>query len=209
MAQRSIRSLTHSAVMKMPRHVRHDRCGAVSPRHRQGFTLIEMLVSMALLSVIVLIAARLFQQGSQAWTSGTQRTEINITGRTLADFMAREIAQAVKDEANSAHEFNCNGGSITFTVLRDPSQGAGAPDPLITYSFAGNSVNRQISSPAQSATLADGIDNVTFTLPASPPSDTLPLPEYVDVSVTVRNSDPTSHFVSRAYLVNRRRYVMD
>ena len=60
-----------------------------------GFTLIEVLVAMTVLSVIVLMAANIFQSSSAAWNIGTQKADINTAARAALDFMVRELACAV------------------------------------------------------------------------------------------------------------------
>lgn len=67
-----------------------------------GFTLLELLVAMAILAVIVVAVSQLYQQSSVAWDSGWRRAESMMIGRTLADFIAREAAHAVWDSSTGA-----------------------------------------------------------------------------------------------------------
>ncbi|MBI2440122.1 MAG: prepilin-type N-terminal cleavage/methylation domain-containing protein [Lentisphaerae bacterium] len=61
----------------------------------RAFTLIEVLVAMAVLAVLLLMAANVFQGSSTAWLIGTQKADMNTSARAALDFMARELASAV------------------------------------------------------------------------------------------------------------------
>ena len=67
-----------------------------TPR-RSGFSLVEVLAAMAVLSVIVLIVARLFADSSNAWDAGTRRMDSNLIARSALEFLARELSQASAD----------------------------------------------------------------------------------------------------------------
>ncbi len=60
-----------------------------------AFTLIEVLVAMTVLSVMVLMAANIFQSSSASWNIGTQKADMNTAARAALDYMARELACAV------------------------------------------------------------------------------------------------------------------
>jgi len=74
---------------------------------RQAFTLVELLVAMAVLAVIILMMARIFTGSTQAWDLGMTHAEQNITGRSLMDFIVREMSQALADgQISFGHEDN-------------------------------------------------------------------------------------------------------
>ncbi|MBU1856929.1 MAG: prepilin-type N-terminal cleavage/methylation domain-containing protein [Verrucomicrobia bacterium] len=64
-------------------------------RLSSGFTLIEVLVAMTVLSVMVLMVANIFQSSSASWNIGTQKADMNTAARAALDFMARELQSAV------------------------------------------------------------------------------------------------------------------
>ena len=71
-----------------------------SPAHpgpRSGFSLVEVLASMAVLSIIVLIIARLFADSSNSWDAGTRRMDVDSVARSAMEFMTRELSQASAD----------------------------------------------------------------------------------------------------------------
>jgi prepilin-type N-terminal cleavage/methylation domain-containing protein len=89
-----------------------------------GFTLIELLVAMAILMIIMLIVARIFQQAGLSWSTGVEKAESVMNGRSVADFLARELSKAVPDPSSSA--FNVSGLPATFYVLDTAKSGTGA-----------------------------------------------------------------------------------
>ncbi|MFH1524627.1 MAG: prepilin-type N-terminal cleavage/methylation domain-containing protein [Chloroflexota bacterium] len=60
-----------------------------------GFTLIEVLVAMMVLSILVLMVANIFQSSSESWNIGTQKADMNTAARAALDYMARELQSAV------------------------------------------------------------------------------------------------------------------
>lgn len=64
----------------------------------RGFTLIEMLASMAILLIISLFVARLFNDGTRVWKLGNRRVEQTADGRAVIEFMVRELSAAIADD---------------------------------------------------------------------------------------------------------------
>lgn len=63
-----------------------------------AFTLVEMLVSMAILALIVLLMGRIFSDSSDAYKTGLKQSDQNLNGRVVLDYVARELRQAIIDE---------------------------------------------------------------------------------------------------------------
>lgn len=63
-----------------------------------GFTLVEMLVSMAILGLIVLLMGRIFSESSDAVKQGLKSSDQNLNGRVILDYIARELRQAMVDD---------------------------------------------------------------------------------------------------------------
>lgn len=61
-------------------------------RRIAGFTIVELLASVAILIIMVLALARVFGASSMAWRNGNKRIESNNSGRTAIEFMARELS---------------------------------------------------------------------------------------------------------------------
>jgi prepilin-type N-terminal cleavage/methylation domain-containing protein len=62
---------------------------------RRAFTLIELLASMAILSLIMVMLFSAFEQISKAWTNGENRVETFTQARAVLDLMSRELSQAI------------------------------------------------------------------------------------------------------------------
>lgn len=73
--------------------------GGLLRRCRAGFSLIEVLVAMTILSIIVLIVSGIFQQTSLAWTIGLRRADAQSVTRAVVGAINRDLAMMV-DPAN-------------------------------------------------------------------------------------------------------------
>src|ERR1700731_4443658 len=71
----------------MPRFFRH---------HRGGFTLVEIMVSIATLTLLLLMTAQLFNSASTITTIGHKRIDADNQARPVLDRMAVDFAQMVK-----------------------------------------------------------------------------------------------------------------
>ncbi len=63
-------------------------------RGRDGFTLIEVLVAMTIVTMLVLMMTRVYTDGAKAVTTGTRNMERNVNARAVMDFIARELSMA-------------------------------------------------------------------------------------------------------------------
>lgn len=61
----------------------------------RAFTLVELLISIAILSLLVVLLANLLGGVSRAWTSGERQVQTFQDGRAALDLISRELAQAV------------------------------------------------------------------------------------------------------------------
>jgi prepilin-type N-terminal cleavage/methylation domain-containing protein len=71
-------------------------------RQSPAFTLLEVLLAMAILTVVVLMVVNMFQEVSVAWSIGTRSAEMNTAGRAATEFIANELAQAVAGPIEAA-----------------------------------------------------------------------------------------------------------
>jgi prepilin-type N-terminal cleavage/methylation domain-containing protein len=69
----------------------------MTERHgeQRGFTLIELMVATAVLSIMVLMLMEVLNRTSSAWTLGQAQTERRQSARSVADVMARELEPAL------------------------------------------------------------------------------------------------------------------
>jgi len=73
----------------------HRRGGRTAEGLASGFSLVEMMVVMAMLSVIVLGLYSVFNQTQRALISNNAQVDVLENGRTTLDLVGREIEQAV------------------------------------------------------------------------------------------------------------------
>lgn len=171
-----------------------------SQRQACGFTLIEVLVAMAMLLIIVMIVAQVFQQARVAWDTGKRRVDVNMKGRALADFMAQEMAKAVR---NSTYpEFGASGKTAKFWMLGDATKTDTAVQK-VSYSFNGTTVSRNGEE------MCDRIEDVDFVEEYGEFDASTELPLFVNVTVKVSDGLSTNAFQSRACMIHRQRYSMD
>ena len=64
-------------------------------RRSRGFTMIEVVISMALLAVLLMVLLYLFQVGTETWEKGIAQVNAYNTGRLLLDRIARDLKSAV------------------------------------------------------------------------------------------------------------------
>ncbi len=67
---------------------------------KKGFSLLELLVAMALLSILVVMMTTLFNNSIAAFNVGTQRAEMNMSARAALEYIARELSSAVAGDAD-------------------------------------------------------------------------------------------------------------
>ena len=65
------------------------------PHSHSGFTLVELLASIAILALVGALLFAVFNQATKAWLQGESRVETFTQARAALDFMAREISQAI------------------------------------------------------------------------------------------------------------------
>jgi prepilin-type N-terminal cleavage/methylation domain-containing protein len=115
-------------------------------RDARGFTLVELLVAMALLGLILAGVFTLQHQGIQSYLTGASRVEVQQNARTALELMVREF--------RSAQSVTAVGGAADVTFVDQ----TGA---TIRYQLTGTTLNR--SNGGVAAPLVGGVQALTFT----------------------------------------------
>ena len=88
----------------------------VRKRPNGGFTLVEMLIALALLAVIIVVANNFFLYGLAAWQRNLEQTEVEENLRIAVDRLSRELRRArciVVYEKNELYPH----GKVTFQII--------------------------------------------------------------------------------------------
>lgn len=102
-----------------------------SPLRRRGvraFSLIEVLVVIALLSLIIIGLVAMFSQTQRAYRLGTTQVDVLEAGRAVTDMMTRDLAQMTPSYQNPANDVvNCYVGLRNYAPLLQTLPGSPAP----------------------------------------------------------------------------------
>lgn len=118
----------------------------------RGFTLVELLVAMALLGLILAGVFTLQHQGIQSYLTGASRVEVQQNARTALELMVQELRSAQSVSAVGG------AGDVTFVTS------VGQPPPAlatIRYQLSGTTLNRSINGVP--TPLVGGVQALTFT----------------------------------------------
>jgi prepilin-type N-terminal cleavage/methylation domain-containing protein len=83
---------------------------------KHGFTLLELLASIALLSIIVVSMSKIFAESDRAWTLGTARATCSADGRAALNILEHDLQYAAAGCYTNPYETNisCN---LTFSLV--------------------------------------------------------------------------------------------
>lgn len=193
--------------------------------NRQGFTLLEVLVALAVLSMIVLMMSMSFQQSADAWTTASHRAGMDMMARSIVGRIEMDLMQAVPPVPNYTLATNNLGvleqtftpTKISFLRLKAGASGTAQHElRKVTYSNAGGVIKREerllnysSGSWSQGESVADEPMNETetafaafeFRIPNNPSGGnwTYELPTSVDVFARVVYKGRFAHFEARSF----------
>ena len=165
-------------------------------RNNQGFSFIELLVSMALLSIILMAIYGLFIGAMKFQKGQDLDVEMQQNARTAADFIVRELLNLNKNAItcleNTTTTCGTAGDKINFTSMLDADARIfswSATDNILRFSKTSGSPDRQ--------PLADNIIALTLT-PLDKnnlSTNILGSVNRIDISVTARSAtiDPNTN----------------
>ena len=127
------------------------------PHHvvvQQGFTLIELVVVMIVLSIIAGLTAPIFSKGLTATRTITDNLQTIEKLRYAAERLSRELRQINYNGA--AYDISTmSAAALSFTSAIDATND-------ISFTYSGNTLSMSYSSPALSATLTDEVSVLNF-----------------------------------------------
>ena len=163
-----------------------------------GFTLIELLAAMAILVIITLIVSKIFQQANVAWGAGVRKAETTMKGRSVADYIAQDLAGAVSN-GNLYQAFAGDGSAPEFWSLGEAT-GANRAVRYVKYASSGG-ITRQEDSGTSAQLVGSG---ATLTIQCIGGTATT-LPLYAIVKVVVVNGTQSAQYQSTAYFSQSKR----
>jgi prepilin-type N-terminal cleavage/methylation domain-containing protein len=86
------------------------------PAKQDGFTLLEMLVSVAIMAMLVLMLFTAFHQGQRGWIHGEKRTRSFQEGRRILDTIANDVALAITSTNASGIWFRGDSHNMYFVA---------------------------------------------------------------------------------------------
>jgi type IV pilus assembly protein PilW len=175
-----------------------------------GFTLVEVLMSLAMLSIVFGTIYRTFDTFNRSYTSENVKAGVQQKSRLGIDLMARDIRLAGLDPlGTSAAGFNpADTDSTSVHFSADLNYDGDLDDPFedITYALNGNLLQQtsDLGSGPLTATLLDNVSALSFVY-LDEADNLLPEPVAVDqirtvlISLTLQRPAGRDGMVSRTY----------
>jgi len=130
-------------------------------KNKNGFSIIELMVVVVILSLIVLGLVSIFSGGMRSWISGESQLEAQRNARQAMDIMVRELRLSKIVKTNNLH-------NVKVTIPELNGAGSGYD---VSYSWSGTThdpVNRIITSGGGGTStniLIDDVLKLEFTYP--------------------------------------------
>ena len=180
-----------------------------------GFSLLEILVALAVLSIIVLLVSMTFKQTSDIWNSSSQRVGLEMAARGIVGRMQEEMSLAVPaanytNITSKAITHNLKSFPITFIMLKESVPGQREAHQ-IRYTFSGGEVRRyerplifdgtawalgSESSTVMNDTESGRIVSLDVTIPAGlSQGDDWSLPSRVDIKAEIQYREKHAFFI--------------
>jgi prepilin-type N-terminal cleavage/methylation domain-containing protein len=119
-----------------------------SRAHRQAFTLVEMLVSIAVLTLFLLLLSQLLNSAATITAQGNKRMDADSQGRLVLDRMAVDFGQMMKRSDVDYYLKGGTGGSQTgndqiafYSHVRGYYPAAGSQSPVSLVAYRVNSLS--------------------------------------------------------------------
>jgi len=126
-----------------------------------GFTLVEMVITIVIVGIIGGLAAMIILQGVRAYSDERSRSDVHYQSRLAMERMSREIRMIRGGSEFGA--INAPGVPGLGTITDNPSSAFSFVDMTgtqITYSLAGLTLNRTAGA---TNVLAQGVTAISFT----------------------------------------------
>lgn len=145
------------------------RCGQDQAVKSAGFTLIEVMMCIAIISIVFGTIYRSFDIFTRSYTTENVKAGVQQKTRIGVDLMARDIRLAGLDPLGSASagfiSSGTNTSSIQFTADHNYDGDLDDPFENITYALNGNILQQtsDLGSGSVAATLLNNVTDLAFT----------------------------------------------
>jgi len=116
--------------------VNNSKTSIINIQSKSAFTLIELIVAIALASILILVTAMIFKQASSAFSQSDARSEVYQNVRAAFDTIKRDVSGAT---LNTNREW-FNGDLNTIEFLSSTSNNNDQPIALIRYFLSGTTL---------------------------------------------------------------------
>ena len=123
-------------------------------KDKKGFSLVELMVVVAVLSIVILGLVTFFTAGTRSWVSGQSQLKAQREARQVMDRMVKEIRHGKSATLNSTESIK-----VHIPALSDSSA------YYVTFEKSGRYLNRKVDSGTNH--LLDNVTKLEFTLPDS------------------------------------------
>ena len=132
--------------------VNNSKSSIINIQSKSAFTLIELIVAIALASILILVTAMIFKQASSAFSQSDARSEVYQNVRAAFDTIKRDVSGATLNtryelfqafnnvSASSYSTIGAKEGSDIITLLSSTPNLEDKPVALITYYLKADNV---------------------------------------------------------------------
>lgn len=148
----------------------------------KAFSLIELLIVIAILAIVLFPIYEFLRQGSEAWQLGENKTEVVQNARIGLDKMCDEIRHAREIYSISSSQIRFWWKDINDDELADGNE-------IITYGWSGTSnddLTRQLDSESDATALANYVDDFQFKFFNAAGTETSNLDEIEFITANLR-----------------------
>ncbi len=186
-------------------------CKKIPHNHTAGFSLIEMLVSLALFTIVITIAvgALLSLIATSTQVQGQQNVMTTLT--FAMDSMSREIrtgknyyCAATPFTSDQTSVLDCSGGNNSISFVEAGTSLTGGGNQRISYYLSGGALYRKVGVAAGEKITSNGIEIMSakfYVTSSSPLSQSATYVRQANVTIFIKARSVDDTAVAREFLL--------
>lgn len=131
----------------MSRNRKRFKGSSVRDKSSSAFTLIELMVSMAILGLIMVILFSIFEEVNKAWLNSENRVETFTQGRAILDLLSRDLSQAIATPKIPFYGKDANNIYFVAPLNTDPANQADLCEVGYEFDPATFTLTRRLTEP--------------------------------------------------------------